>query len=128
MSMHSALRRAIEKGCLGSVRAALDHGAAIERKGACCAGQDIRDARKLIVEKLKEKGLLVKIDEQYHHAVPCCYKCGREIEPQIKEQWFVNMKPLAAKALEALDAGRYTFVTERDELLDQSGITKVSAK
>ena len=28
--MHSALRRAIEKGCLESVRAALDHGAAIE--------------------------------------------------------------------------------------------------
>ncbi|MBS1145511.1 MAG: Ankyrin [Proteobacteria bacterium] len=30
MSMHSALRRAIEKGCLQSVRTALDHGAAIE--------------------------------------------------------------------------------------------------
>jgi valyl-tRNA synthetase len=79
------------------------------------AGMDIRDARKLIVEKLKEKGLLVKIDDQYHHAVPCCYKCGREIEPQIKEQWFVNMKPLAEKALKALDDKRFSFVTERDE-------------
>ncbi len=89
------------------------------------AGQDIRDARKLIVEKLKEKGLLVKIDEQYQHAVPCCYKCGREIEPQIKEQWFVNMKPLAAKALEALDAGRYTFVTDRDERVYRHWLTNI---
>ncbi len=89
------------------------------------AGQDIRDARKNIVEKLKQKGLLVKIDEQYHHAVPCCYKCGREIEPQIKEQWFVNMKPLAAKALEALDDGRYSFVTERDERVYRHWLTNI---
>jgi valyl-tRNA synthetase len=79
------------------------------------AGQDIREARKKIVEKLDAKGLLVKVDEKYQHAVPCCYKCNREIEPQIKEQWFVNMKPLAEKALAALDAGQFTFVTERDE-------------
>ncbi len=79
------------------------------------AGEDIREARKKIVEKLKAKGLLVKIDEDYHHAVPCCYKCGREIEPQIKEQWFVNMKPLALKALTALDNKEFSFVTERDE-------------
>jgi len=79
------------------------------------AGQDIREARSKIVEKLKEKGLLVRIDEKYEHAVPCCYKCNREIEPQIKEQWFVNMKPLAIKALEALDAHHFNFITERDE-------------
>lgn len=79
------------------------------------AGLDIRDARKQIVAKLEQKGLLVKIDEKYQHAVPCCYKCGREIEPQIKEQWFVNMKPLAEQALAALDEKRFAFVTERDE-------------
>jgi valyl-tRNA synthetase len=79
------------------------------------AGMDIREARKKIVEKLDAKGLLVKIDTEYKHAVPCCYKCNREIEPQIKEQWFVHMKPLADKALQALDAGKFSFVTERDE-------------
>lgn len=79
------------------------------------AGLDIREARAKIVDKLKEKGLLVKIDDKYQHSVPCCYKCGREIEPQVKEQWFVHMKPLAEKAIVALDAGQYTFFTERDE-------------
>jgi valyl-tRNA synthetase len=79
------------------------------------AGMSIKDARELIVKKLDEKGLLVKVDEKYQHSVPCCYKCEREIEPQIKEQWFVNMKPLAEKALEALEAKEFSFVTERDE-------------
>ena len=79
------------------------------------AGQDIKTAREQIVAKLKEKGLLVKIDENYQHSVPCCYRCGREIEPQIKDQWFVSMKPLAEKALHALDDKRFAFMTDRDE-------------
>ncbi len=78
-------------------------------------GMNIKDARQKIVDKLDAKGLLVKIDEDYEHSVPCCYKCNREIEPQIKEQWFVHMKPLAEKALKALDDKRFEFVTERDE-------------
>ncbi len=79
------------------------------------AGMDIREARKKIVEKLEAKGLVDHIDEKYQHSVPCCYKCGREIEPQIKEQWFVTMKPLAEKTLLALDENKFEFVTERDE-------------
>ena len=89
------------------------------------AGMDIRDARKKIVEKLDAKGLLVRIDEKYEHAVPCCYKCNREIEPQIKEQWFVHMKPLAEKALAALDADQFTFVTERDERVFRHWLTNI---
>lgn len=88
-------------------------------------GMDIREARTKIVEKLDAKGLLVRIDEKYQHAVPCCYKCNREIEPQIKEQWFVHMKPLAEKALAALDAGKFTFVTERDERVFRHWLTNI---
>jgi len=78
-------------------------------------GMNIKEARKKIVEKLDEKGLLVKIDEDYQHSVPCCYKCNREIEPQIREQWFIKTAPLAETALKALDDKRFSFVTERDE-------------
>jgi len=83
--------------------------------GAEFEGMNINDAREAIVKKLDEKGLLVKIDEDYSHSVPCCYKCNKEIEPQIREQWFVKTKPLAAKALEAVANKEVTFVTERDE-------------
>jgi valyl-tRNA synthetase len=83
--------------------------------GAEFEGMNINDAREVIVKKLDEKGLLVKIDEAYNHSVPCCYKCNKEIEPQIREQWFVKTKPLAKKALEAVANKDVTFVTERDE-------------
>ncbi len=53
------------------------------------AGQHIKKARPLIVERLKEKGLLVRTDETYTHSVATNSRGGGMIEPQIKEQWFV---------------------------------------
>ncbi len=88
-------------------------------------GMNIKDAREKIVEKLREKGLLVRIDEKYTHAVPCCYKCEREIEPQIREQWFVKTKPLAEKALTACDTKEVTFATERDERVFRDWMLKI---
>lgn len=73
------------------------------------AGIHIKKARPLIVEKLKEKGLLVKTDEAYVHNVPVCYKCETVIEPQIRPQWFVTMEPLAKKALEPVEKDEITF-------------------
>jgi valyl-tRNA synthetase len=72
-------------------------------------GMKIAEARPKIVEKLQAKGLVVKIDENYVHNVPCCYKCNTAIEPQIKEQWYVKMKPLAEMALRAVEEGKITF-------------------
>lgn len=54
-------------------------------------GQHIKKARPLIVEKLKEKGLVVKIDENYEHNVATNYRGGGVIEPQIKRQWFIDV-------------------------------------
>ncbi|MDR3582188.1 MAG: valine--tRNA ligase [Candidatus Pacebacteria bacterium] len=76
------------------------------------AGMKIAEARPKIVEKLREKGLLVKTDEDYKHVVRMCYKCGTIIEPQIKDQWFVQMKPLAAKAIAAIEGDSITFTPE----------------
>lgn len=89
------------------------------------AGMNIMEAREKIVQKIAAKGLLVKIDEKYEHSVPCCYKCEREIEPQIREQWFVKMKPLATKAVEAIDAGELLFVTDRDERVFRDWMDKI---
>ncbi|MDO8523059.1 MAG: valine--tRNA ligase [bacterium] len=76
------------------------------------AGMKIKEARSKIVEKLKEKGLLIKIDENYQHNVKVCYKCENLIEPQIKEQWFVKMKPLAKLAIDAVNDGKIKFIPE----------------
>ena len=76
------------------------------------AGMSIVKARPLVVEKLKAKGLLEKVDEKYKHVVRTCYKCGTTIEPQIRNQWFIKMKPLAEKALQKINAGEITYIPE----------------
>jgi len=79
------------------------------------AGLKIVEARPKIIEKLKSKGLLVRIEENYIHSVPCCYKCNTPIEPQIMDQWFVKMKPLAESALKAVDQGKIKFIPDNYE-------------
>lgn len=76
------------------------------------AGQHIKKARALIVEKLQSKGLVEKIDDKYKHVIRTCYKCSTPIEPQIKSQWFVKMKPLAERALEKVKNGEITYLPE----------------
>jgi len=67
------------------------------------AGMKILDARPKIVEKLAAKGLVDHIDEKYVHATKHCYKCNTLIEPQVKDQWFVKMEPLAAMVVKAVE-------------------------
>jgi valyl-tRNA synthetase len=79
------------------------------------AGMGINKARPLIIEKLRSKGLVEKVDETYKHNIKTCYKCGSTIEPQIKSQWFVRMKPLAEKALEKIKNGEIKYIPDQYE-------------
>jgi len=65
-----------------------------------------------VVEDLLHAGLLVKV-EPYLHAVGHCQRCGTMVEPRLSRQWFLSMKPLAEKALNALDSGKGpTFIPD----------------
>ncbi|MSR87371.1 valine--tRNA ligase, partial [Candidatus Peribacteria bacterium] len=61
------------------------------------SGMHIEDARPLIVEKLKSKGLLVSIKEDYVHNVSLSQRGKGMIEPQIKEQWFIDVNKRVVK-------------------------------
>jgi len=76
------------------------------------AGMKITEARPLIIEKLQSKGLVEKIEENYKHVVKTCYKCNSLIEPQIKEQWFLKIKPLADPAIKAIEKNQIVFMPE----------------
>ncbi len=86
-------------------------------------GMKILDARPQIVEKLRAKGLLDKVDEAYKHNVQLCYKCGNLIEPQIVPQWYIAMTKslpdgrlsLRDMAVAALDKKEVEIVTEKFE-------------
>ena len=78
------------------------------------AGQDRIECRRNIVADLKKEGLLVQV-EPYFHAVGTCERCHTDIEPRISTQWFVNVKPLAEAAMEAVREGSTTIIPEREE-------------
>lgn len=77
-------------------------------------GLDRFDARKKIVAMLEAAGAVVKI-EPHQHSVRHCYRCDTVVEPRLSDQWFVSMKPLAAKALDALRSGELRILPDRWE-------------
>lgn len=79
------------------------------------SGLTIQQAREKVVAELKNKGDLIKIDENYRHRVGTCYRCGAVVEPMISKQWFVKMKPLAEKAIAAVKTGQITIIPQRFE-------------
>ncbi|MDX1958638.1 MAG: valine--tRNA ligase [Leptospiraceae bacterium] len=72
-------------------------------------GMDRFVARKAIVEELKSLDLIEKI-EDYTHSVGHNSRGGAVIEPYLSTQWFVNIKPLAEKAIEVVKNGSIQFV------------------
>ena len=61
------------------------------------AGMHIDEARDKVIEKLDKKGLVVKIEESYEHAVATNSRGGGVIEPQIREQWFIDVNKPAVE-------------------------------
>ncbi len=86
----------------------------INENGGKYAGLPGLEARRRIVEDLKERGFLVKI-EPIKHNVGSCYRCGTPVEPRVSKQWFVRMKPLAEPAIRAVRDHEVRLLPERME-------------
>ncbi|MDP2930148.1 MAG: valine--tRNA ligase [bacterium] len=78
------------------------------------AGLSVLEARKAVVEELKAKGDLVKI-EPITHTVGHCQRCNNIVEPMISKQWFIKTKPLAEKAILAVKTGRIKIIPKHFE-------------
>lgn len=55
------------------------------------AGMHIKKARPAIIEKMKEKGLVEKVEEDNVNKVAVNSRGGGTIEPQIKAQWWIDV-------------------------------------
>ena len=80
-------------------------------------GQHIKKARAAIVEKLKAKGLVSKVDEGYVHNVATNSRGGGIIEPQIKRQWFIAV----GKAVQFPDGKTATLKERMREAVESKG-------
>jgi valyl-tRNA synthetase len=70
------------------------------------------EARKAIVADLEAAGLLAGVEDRVIQ-LPRCYRSDDVVEPYLLDQWFVNMKPLAEPALEAVAKDETRFVPAR---------------
>ncbi|MGU3287130.1 valine--tRNA ligase [Methylobacterium mesophilicum] len=77
-------------------------------------GLDRAQARKEVVALMEARGRLRAV-EPNTHAVPHGDRSGVVIEPYLTDQWYVNVKPLAERALQAVRDGQTKFVPETYE-------------
>ncbi len=76
------------------------------------AGMDRFEAREVILQDLREQGLVEKI-EPHQLSAGHCYRCHTIIEPYLSKQWFVKMQPLSIPAIDAVKKGEITFHPRR---------------
>ncbi len=72
-------------------------------------GLDRFTCRQEVLNDLRALGLIEK-EEEYTHNVGHCQRCETMVEPMISTQWFVQMKPLAEPALQAVNDGRTVII------------------
>jgi len=89
-------------------------GADPEPEALALHGLDRFEARKRVVALMEARGRL-RLVEPNTHAVPHGDRSGVVIEPYLTEQWYVNVKPLADRALAAVRAGETKFLPENQE-------------
>ena len=77
-------------------------------------GVDRFKARKIVVERLEDAGLMDKI-EPHTHMVPHGDRSNVVIEPFLTDQWYVNAKALAVQAIAAVREGKTNFVPKNWE-------------
>jgi valyl-tRNA synthetase len=89
----------------------IDENAKITAAGGAYAGLDRYEARKRVVADLETLGLLDSVQD-YNLSLGKCSRCKTAVEPLVSKQWFVKTKPLAAKAIAAVDEKRIEIVPE----------------
>jgi len=86
-----------------------DESGVVNANGGRYQGLERLEARKQVLQDLESAGLLERIDEHLN-AVGECYRCKTVIEPYMSLQWYVNVQPLAEKAIEAVQTGKTRII------------------
>lgn len=78
-------------------------------------GLKVSEAREKVVADMIKAGLISRVEEDYTHSVSVCYKCKNIIEPLMKKQWFIKVKPLARPAIKAVKDKQIAFIPKSSE-------------
>lgn len=86
-----------------------DDGKMTAQAGKKYEGLDRYECRKLVLNDLKELGLIEK-QVEHKHAIGHCYRCKTITEPLSTPQWYVSVKSLADEAIKAVREGRIRII------------------
>ncbi|MDQ1390897.1 MAG: valyl-tRNA synthetase [Acidobacteriaceae bacterium] len=89
----------------------MDEHAHMNQNAGPFAGLDRYEARKRVLADLQEQGFLVG-EKDHTLALGKCDRCGTVVEPRLSEQWFIKIKPLADRAIKAVESGEITIVPD----------------
>ncbi len=92
----------------------LDEDAHLNDEAGPFAGMDRYEARPRIVEALREMGDL-EGERPHEMVIGRCDRCGTVVEPRLSVQWFINVKPLAVRALASVREGRTRIIPSHFE-------------
>ncbi|NIM02847.1 valine--tRNA ligase [bacterium] len=95
---------------LPSVKVINEQGRMTEASGKY-QGKDRFECRKELVEELREKKYLEKI-EDYNYSIGHCYRCQTILEPLVSEQWYLKTGEMAKKAIAASRKKRVRLIPE----------------
>jgi len=73
------------------------------------SGLKVSEAREKVVADLQKGGFIEKIVD-LPHSVGHCQRCNTVTEPLLSEQWFVKTKPLAKRAIKAVEEGKIKII------------------
>jgi len=80
----------------------MDEHARMNANAGPYAGLDRYEARKRVLEDLREQGFLVG-EKDYTVGLGKCDRCRTVVEPRLSEQWFIKIQPLAERAIEVVE-------------------------
>jgi valyl-tRNA synthetase len=98
--------------------------AKMTKEAGAYAGLDRFEARKRIVADLEEQGFLVKV-EDHTNKIALSDRSGAVLEPLVSDQWFMDVKEAAAKALEAVRSGAIQFTPEHHVAVWEHWLTNI---
>src|SRR6202049_1262391 len=89
----------------------MDEHAHMNQNAGAYAGLDRYEARQRVLADLQKQGFLVG-EKDHTLSIGKCDRCGSIVEPRLSEQWFIKIKPLADRAIEAGESGEITIVPD----------------
>jgi len=76
----------------------IDESGIFDETAGFASGKTAKEASELVLEKLRERGLLYK-ESTLTHSYPCCWRCDEELIYRTGKEWFISSEQIKPRLL-----------------------------